>query len=322
MVRWRSGAYDSGEVAVRVGASPPPDFPGRRGGRRVGASRSGARARRLGGLLNLALLVASAAVWLDTSSNAQTVGEDADSTKAGGQKPAAASRCTRPLSPDEDEIANLARYREANARLGRVSVVFMGDSITEFWDVSGFLSRERYVNRGIAGQTTRQMLLRFCQDVVLLEPRVVVILAGTNDIAGNLGPVKNEEIENNLAAMSGLAQEAGIRVVLASITPVGATQTGQRPISRIRSINAWLRSYTAGENLPYLDYYSKMADSGGLLQAELSNDGLHPNAKGYEVMRPLAEAAIATALADAGLGESNPRSGPHPTASPAAARGP
>ena len=203
--------------------------------------------------------------------------------------------------------ANLARYREANRSVTRAEVVFMGDSITDLWQqprFGGFFPGKNYVNRGISAQTTPQMLIRFRPDVVALKPRAVVILAGTNDIAGNTGPMTNEDIQNNLASMAELARANNIRVVLASITPVSAyhaapnaaPQTTRRPVERIQAINDWMKAYAAANKHVYLDYYSAMIDSAGMLKAEFSADDLHPNAAGYKVMAPLAEAAIAQAL--------------------------
>ena len=208
---------------------------------------------------------------------------------------------------------NFARYREANRTLpapagSDARVVFMGDSITDAWQqprYGGFFPGKPYVDRGISGQTTPQMLLRFRPDVIDLEPKVVVILAGTNDIAGNTGPMSNEEIEGNLASMSELAHAHKIRVVLASVTPVSGyhiasaaavAQTTLRPMARVQAVNEWMKSYAATHGDVYLDYFSAMTDRTGLLQAELSEDDLHPNAKGYAIMAPLAEAAIARAL--------------------------
>jgi lysophospholipase L1-like esterase len=203
--------------------------------------------------------------------------------------------------------ANLTRYRDANKTATRSDVVFMGDSITDFWQqprFGGFFPGKHYADRGISAQTTPQMLIRFRPDVIALKPRAVVILAGTNDIAGNTGPMTNEDIQNNLASMAELARANNIRVVLASITPVSAyhaapntpPQTTRRPVERIQAINAWMKSYAAANKHVYLDYYSAMIDSTGMLKTELSADDLHPNAEGYTVMAPLAEAAIAQAL--------------------------
>jgi len=203
--------------------------------------------------------------------------------------------------------ANLGRYRDANRTLtSPPQAVFMGDSITDTWQQErfAFFQGKRYADRGISGQTTPQMLVRFRPDVINLKPRVVVILAGTNDIAGNTGPMTNEDVQNNLASMSELAKANGIRVVLASITPVsayhvgadGVPQTDRRPMARIRAINEWIKSYAATNGHVYLDYFSGMVDEKGMLKAELSGDDLHPNAAGYKIMGPLVEAAIAEAL--------------------------
>ena len=206
---------------------------------------------------------------------------------------------------------DLGRYRDENHRLAPPAgsesrVVFMGDSITDFWPRRGaFFPDKQYINRGISGQTTPQMLVRFRPDVIDLKPTVVVILAGTNDIAGNTGPMTDEEIEGNLASMAELARTHGIKVVLSSILPVSeshrnpdmAPQTVQRPMSRIKAINDWMRKYAAENGHIYLDYFSKMIDGKGLLRPELSEDDLHPNAAGYAIMEPLARAAIEAALA-------------------------
>jgi lysophospholipase L1-like esterase len=183
----------------------------------------------------------------------------------------------------------------------------MGDSITDSWPqprFGDFFTGKPYVGRGISGQTTPQMLIRFRPDVIDLKPRAVVILAGTNDIAGNTGPIANEEIQGNLASMAELAKAHGIRVVLASILPVSeyhatpnaAPQTTLRPMNRIRAVNDWIKKYAAAERHVYLDYFSAMVDDKGLLREELSADDLHPNAKGYAIMGPLAEAAVLQAL--------------------------
>ena len=204
----------------------------------------------------------------------------------------------------------LGRYRNDNGKIttpakNEKRVVFMGDSITDSWDeprFGGFFPGKPYVNRGISGQTTPQMLIRFRPDVIALKPEVVVILAGTNDIAGNTGPMTLEAIEGNLASMAELARAHRIRVVLASVLPVsdyekstdGAprNQTTRRAPEKIKALNEWMRNYAAENKLTYLDYYSATVDDKGFLKDELSNDGLHPNEKGYEVMGPLAEEAI------------------------------
>jgi lysophospholipase L1-like esterase len=207
----------------------------------------------------------------------------------------------------------LARYRQANQALaqpkaGEARVVFMGDSITDIWQqdrFAFFVAGKPYVDRGISGQTTPQMLIRFRPDVIDLTPKAVVILAGTNDIAGNTGPMTDEEVEGNLASMAELAKAHGIKVILASITPTsgyhppangGAPQTSQRPMSRIKAINAWMQQYAARNGHVYLDYFTPMLDSTGVMKAELTGDDLHPNAAGYAIMGPLAEAAIQKAL--------------------------
>jgi lysophospholipase L1-like esterase len=207
---------------------------------------------------------------------------------------------------------NLARYREQNRTLAAAGsaegrVVFMGDSITDAWPqprYGTFFEGKPHVGRGISGQTTPQMLIRFRPDVVDLKPKVVVILAGTNDIAGNTGPMTDEEIAGNLKSMAEIAKANGIKVVLSSILPVsayhtapnGIPQTQARPMTRIRALNDWMKKYAAAEKHTYLDYFSAMIDAQGLLKSELSGDDLHPNAAGYAVMGPLAEAAIREAL--------------------------
>jgi lysophospholipase L1-like esterase len=208
----------------------------------------------------------------------------------------------------------LGRYRDDNGKVtapakNEKRVVFMGDSITDSWDdprYGGFFPGRPYVNRGISGQTTPQMLIRFRPDVIALKPNVLVILAGTNDIAGNTGPMTLEAIEGNLISMAELARVHRIRVVLASLLPVSdyektadgqpRNQTMRRPPEKIKALNDWMRSYATQNKLTYLDYYSAMVDDKGFLKDELSNDGLHPNEKGYLVMGPLAEQAIARAL--------------------------
>ena len=209
---------------------------------------------------------------------------------------------------------NLARYHEANVSLSAPAkdeqrVVFMGDSITDMWALprfGGFFPGKPYVDRGISGQTTPQMLVRFREDVIALQPKVVLILAGTNDLAGNTGPITLEETEANLASMSELARANGIRVVLASVLPVsnyGHDAKGEpldmrtrRPPEKILELNAWIKKYAQEKGDTYLDYFSATVDDQGLLKKDLSDDGLHPNGAGYAVMAPLAEKAIQAAL--------------------------
>jgi lysophospholipase L1-like esterase len=206
------------------------------------------------------------------------------------------------------------RFAAANAALpapkpGERRVVFFGDSITDNWSKpgsGGFFPGKPYVNRGIGGQATAQMLLRFRPDVVKLQPAAVVILAGTNDLAGNAGAVTQAEILDNLCSMAELATQNGIKVVLATVLPVSddkkdpqgkpLVRTGARPPNLIQATNGLLRNYAAAHGHEVLDYHAAMADASGRLKPELNDDGLHPNAAGYAVMAPLAEAAIARAL--------------------------
>jgi acyl-CoA thioesterase I len=206
-----------------------------------------------------------------------------------------------------DDFGQLTRYREANAALATPAsrenrVIFVGDSITDYWKLSDYFAGKPYINRGIDGQTTPQMLVRFRQDVIDLHPKVLVVLAGTNDIAGVTGPARNEDIEANYASMAELAHAHGIRMVFASLLPVNNyTQDAKesfalRPRERILALNVWLQDYCANHGLLYLDYFSAMADEKGMLKKDLSDEGLHPNVAGYKIMAPLAEKAIAKAL--------------------------
>ena len=197
------------------------------------------------------------------------------------------------------------RYREANSKVaplasGEERVVFLGDSITDSWKLDEYFQGKPYINRGISGQTTPQMLLRMRPDVIAHSPKAMVILAGTNDIAGNTGPMTTEMIQQNYASIAELAKANGIAVIFASVLPVH--DYGPRPASTRRSpelilkLNEWLSRYCRTNNLVYLDYFSSMVDEKGWLRAELANDGLHPNAQGYRIMAPLAEASIQQAL--------------------------
>jgi lysophospholipase L1-like esterase len=199
----------------------------------------------------------------------------------------------------------LNRYKEANAKVpepekneGRV--VFMGDSITDGWKLDEYFAGKPFINRGISGQTTPQMLIRFRPDVIALKPRAVLILAGTNDIAGNTGPMTLEMIQDNYASMADLAKANGIKVIFASVLPIhdyGRIKVSiRRSPEQILKLNEWLKAFCKARGHIYLDYFSNMVDEKGMLKAELANDGLHPNAEGYKIMAPLAESAVQQAL--------------------------
>ncbi len=201
------------------------------------------------------------------------------------------------------DFADLHRYRAANQELGdpvsgEHRVIFYGDSITDQWNLNQYFPDKHYINRGISGQTTSQMLVRFRQDVVNLDPDVVVILAGTNDIAGNTGPISIEDIEGNITSMAELARAHDIALVLSSVTPVNnytpASQRffADRPPSEILRLNEWMKAYCASTNCYYLDYFNAMVDGSGLMKRALTEDGLHPNDAGYKIMAPLAQSAI------------------------------
>src|SRR5580704_12538523 len=204
-----------------------------------------------------------------------------------------------------DDFGQLARYREANASLkppaaGESRVVFFGDSITDIWKLEDYFPGKPYLNRGIGGQTTPQMVVRFRQDVIDLHPKAVVILAGTNDVAGNTGPMTAEMTENNWQSMADLAKANGIRVIFASITPSTDFwwHKGLKPAEKIRTLNAWLKGYCESHGMTYLDYYSTLTDEDGGMKREFTVDGEHASAKGYAVMAPLAQAAIDKTLAN------------------------
>jgi len=208
-----------------------------------------------------------------------------------------------------DDFGELKRYRAADAALapgaaGENRVVFLGDSITDYWKLADYFPGKAYIviNRGIDGQSTPQMLVRFRQDVIDLHPAVLVVLAGTNDVAGVTGRTRDEDIEANYASMAELARLHHIRIVFASLLPVNnytddaKESFALRPHERILALNAWLEDYCAKNGLVYLDYFSAMVDDKGMLKRDLSDEGLHPNAAGYKIMAPLAEKAIARAL--------------------------
>lgn len=237
-----------------------------------------------------------------------------------GSLPETKAPAPTPVAPKHPEWANLnkhdlqlltdfpwlERFKEADLKLGPPApgenrVVFMGDSITEGWHFDapgGVFAGKPYINRGISGQTTPQMVLRFHQDVIDLQPKAVVILAGTNDIAGNTGPMTLEETESNIAAMAEMAAQNHIRVVLCSILPAYEYpwSPGLTPAPKIDAINAWIKDYAAQHGHVYVDYHSAMKDTRDGLPANLSHDGVHPTQAGYDVMAPLVEAGIAKAV--------------------------
>jgi len=268
--------------------------------------------KRASTLLCLLLLL-----WCSHIADAQST-TPTTSSQSASQSPSSSGTAPNPadvtklqgdLQRAQDKLndwPNLTRYRDANAQVpppaaNEQRVVFMGDSITDGWgrQHGQFFPGKPYINRGISGQTTPQMLIRFRPDVIDLKPQVVVILAGTNDIAGNTGPTTLEAIEENLTSMVELAKSHGIRVVMASLLPVCdyiKPQTNRRPPEKIIALNAWMKDYAQKNGLIYLDYYSAMLDDKKMFKQDLTYDGLHPNAAGYEVMGPLAEKAIAAAL--------------------------
>ena len=208
-----------------------------------------------------------------------------------------------------NDYGQLARYRDANAELkppapAENRIVFFGDSITDGWKLTDYFPGKPYVNRGISGQTTPQMLVRFREDVIDLQPKAVVILAGTNDIAGNTGPMTIEQIEANYTSLAELAAASQVKVIFSSVLPVNNyTPEAQeffadRSPVKILELNRWLKNYCAADGCIYLDYFSAMVDDKGMLKKDLADDGLHPNVAGYKVMAPLADAAIAQALPD------------------------
>jgi lysophospholipase L1-like esterase len=213
----------------------------------------------------------------------------------------------------------LGRYHAANEELKKLPaepgrVVFMGDSITDLWRLAESFPGKPYVNRGIGGQTTAQMLVRMYQDVINLKPAAMVLLAGTNDIARNNGPQTIEMIQQNIMAMTELARAHDIKVILCSLTPIDddpqpsptaaggraggpgtaprRRQSEQRPPADIIKLNAWLKEYAAKANATFVDYYAATVDAQGELRTGFSNDGLHPNAQGYGLMAPAVAAAI------------------------------
>ncbi len=260
-------------------------------------------------------------LWICAGANAQLADEF---------NPPPANCClagaARTLADQLQDWNQLGRYHAANLQLKKQPadprrVVFMGDSITDFWRIEEYFPGQPYVNRGISGQTTPQMLVRMYPDVIDLKPRAMIVLAGTNDIAHNTGPTTAEMIEENIMAMTELAQHHGIKVILCSLLPVSdypflrqqaapaeaapprrgpqaprVRMTAGRPPADILKLNAWMKDYAARTGAIYADYFSSLVDEKGWLKDPLSNDGLHPNAEGYKIMAPIAAAAIEKAL--------------------------
>jgi len=215
------------------------------------------------------------------------------------------TRSAERLAGELQDWNQLGRYHQDDLRLeaepgvpGRV--VFLGDSITDIWKLAKFFPGKPYVNRGISGQTTPQMLVRMFPDVIDLKPAAVILLAGTNDVAGNTGPETAKMIEENFQAITELAQAHHIKVILCSLTPVSDytahPQTGHRPPAQILELNAWIKRYAASAHATFADYYSALVDSKGMLRNGYSNDGLHPNDRGFALLAPVARAAIEKAL--------------------------
>lgn len=262
-------------------------------------------------LLTVMLIATSAFVLVQTGSAQANAG----SASAAARPPATINLpkqgalsvgAVNALTSHLDDWAQLNRYAAANASLAapapgsKPRVVFFGDSLTDAWhNIGASFGPGQYVNRGISGQTTPQMVVRFRQDVINLHPAAVVILAGTNDIAGNTGPYVPAATHDNFLSMLDLAQANHIRVVVSSVLPASAFSwnPGQQPAQTIRDLNAWLKDVCAQRGLIYLDYYPALANADGGMRDGLSRDGVHPTAAGYAIMEPLADKAIAQALA-------------------------
>ncbi len=256
------------------------------------------------------LTMAAAAALISRPIRAQLIDDFAPQRPAGCCLLGNAQRLTEQLA----DWNQLGRYAQANKVLmaqpvPRGRVVFLGDSITDGWNLAAGFPGKPYVNRGIGGQTTAQLLVRFYPDVIALRPAAVAIFAGTNDIAGNNGPQTLTMIQQNIMAMVELAKVHGIRVVLCALTPVTdaktatpergggpINQTRQRPPADILKLNAWLRSYAKEAGVGFADYYAATVGADGMLRAELTGDGLHPDAAGYKLMQPVIETALENLL--------------------------
>jgi len=259
--------------------------------------------------MNRTIITAAMALVLSALGLAQTPAQTPPAAGNGGRAALTPDQIAAQQRAQAEQRANdwpnLARYRDANRSLPPASaseprVVFMGDSITELWDRDSgkFFASKGYIGRGIGGQTTPQMLIRFQQDVVALNPKVVVINAGTNDIAGNTGPSTLEMIEDNLTSMTQIAAAKGIRVVLASVTPAYdyPWKRGMEPAEKVVALNSWMKDYCAKAGCVYADYFTPMSDEKHGMKEGLSRDGIHPTPAGYAIMAPIAERAIAQAL--------------------------
>lgn len=219
--------------------------------------------------------------------------------------PCCMPRLAAQLADQLQDWNQLGRYHEDDLKLeaapaGPGRVVFLGDSITDGWDLAKYFPGKPYVNRGIGGQTTMQMVVRMHPDVIHLNPAAVILLAGTNDIAGNTGPETLEMVEDNIRAIAEMAVTHKIKVVLCLLTPISdytkAKQSTRRPPEDILKLNRWIESYAPDVQAVVADYYSALVDDKGMLREGFSNDGLHPNAQGYELLAPVAQAAIEKAL--------------------------
>ena len=255
--------------------------------------------------LYIPLVAAVCATACSTTTPAPAPSPAVTTTSASAATAQQRARDSIALDGLRNDWAGLRRYRAANAQLaapapGENRVVFYGNSITDGWAryFPTMFPGKPYIGRGISGQTTPQMLVRFRQDVVALQPKVVVILAGTNDIAGNTGPSTLEMIEDNFMSMVQIAKAHHIHVVISSVLPVYdyPWKPGLQPAPKIVALNAWLRKYANDVGETYLDYHSAMKDARDGLPPNLANDGVHPTDAGYRIMAPLAEAAIAKAL--------------------------
>ena len=198
---------------------------------------------------------------------------------------------------ETQDWADFAHYAAANQTQARPTAVLMGDSITEFWAATrpAFFAENRYVGRGICGQTSAQMLVRFRADVLALKPQVVAILAGTNDVAENNGPIALENVLGNIASMAELARLHGIRVVLCSVTPAldFPWHGGLAPSEKIRKLNAMIADYAAKNGFAFVDYYAALVDARGGLSSAHSEDGVHLTSAAYAIIEPLLKAKIA-----------------------------